>query len=125
MSNKTVLGFCIGTGKEKLIRQCCRSVGADYRSMVPSDHIKSLGSLAGIAGIPPKAAAALDGEKIQSEMLVFSGFDQDALEEFLDLYRTMGIEKIDYKAMVTMHNVFWTPESLYQELKKEHASINR
>ena len=37
MSNKTVLGFCIGGGKEKLIRQCCRSAGAEYRSMVPSD----------------------------------------------------------------------------------------
>lgn len=125
MSNKVVLGFCIGGGKEKLIRQCCRSAGVDYRSMVPSDHTKSLGSLAGIDGIPPKAAAALDGEKIQSEMLVFSGFDQVALEEFLDLYRTMGIEKIDYKAMLTMHNIFWTPQSLYQELKKEHAAMSR
>lgn len=123
MSNKVVLGFCIGGGKEKLIRQCCRSSGADYRSMVPSDHTKSLGSLAGIAGISPKATVASGGEKIQSEMLVFSGFDQESLEEFLELYRTMGIEKIDYKAMVTMHNIFWTPESLYQELKKEHRMI--
>ena len=125
MSNKTVLGFCIGGGKEKLIRQCCRSACAEYRSMVPSDSKKSLGSLAGIAGISPKAVVAADGEKIQSEMLVFSGFDQEALEEFLDLYRTMGIEKIDYKAMVTMHNIFWTPQGLYQELKKEHASMKR
>lgn len=125
MNHKTILGFCIGTGKEKLIRQCCRSVGADYRSMVPSDHTRSLGSLAGITGIPPKVAAVSDGEKIQSEMLVFSGFDQEALDEFLELYRTMGIEKIDYKAMVTMHNIFWTPQGLYQELKKEHASMNR
>ena len=125
MSNKTVLGFCIGGGKEKLIRQCCRSVGADYRSMVPTDATKSLGSLAGITGIPPKAAVDAEREKIQSEMLVFSGFDQEALDEFLDLYRTMGIEKIDYKAMVTMHNIFWTPESLYQELKKEHESMKR
>ena len=125
MSNKTVLGFCIGGEKEKLIRQCCRSAGVEYRSMVPSDYKKSLGSLVGIAGISPKAAVAAEGEKIQSEMLVFSGFDQEALDEFLDLYRTMGIEKIDYKAMVTMHNIFWTPESLYQELKKEHESMKR
>ena len=125
MNNKTVLGFCIERGKEKLIQQCCRSVGADYRSMVPSDATKSLGSLAGITGIPPKAAVAAEGEQIQSEMLVFSGFDQEALDEFLDLYRTMGIEKIDYKAMVTMHNIFWTPQSLYQELKKEHASMKQ
>ena len=125
MNHKIVLGFCISGGKEKLIRQCCQSVGADYRSMVISEHTKSLGSLAGIAGISPKATIAAEGEKIQSDMLVFSGFDQEALDEFLDLYRTMGIEKIDYKAMVTMHNIFWTPQSLYQELKKEHASMKQ
>ena len=69
MSNKTVLGFCIGGGKEKLIRQCCRSACAEYRSMVPSDSKKSLGSLAGIAGISPKAVVAAEGEKINAGIL--------------------------------------------------------
>lgn len=124
MSGKTVLGFCIDREKEKQIRKCCMEIGAEYRSMVPSDFTRSLGSLAGITGIPSKTNSFLSTEKIQDEMLVFSGFEQEVLESFLNLYRAKGIGKIDYKAMVTMHNIFWTPEALYQELKKEHAAMH-
>lgn len=125
MNNKVVLGFGIGRGKEKLIRKCCIKNGADYRSMVLSDEQKTLGSLVGIAGIPQKTDTASEGEMIQSEMLVFSGFDSEAMDQFLEQYRDMGIEKIDAKAMVTMYNIFWTPRMLYQELKKEQESMHQ
>ena len=118
------MAFEIKPEKEQLIKNCCASVDADYRRMLPSDHKKTLGSLAGITGIPAKTTAGSMGEKIEQEMLVFSGFDSEVLEAFLELYRTQGIEKIDYKATVTMHNIFWTPEMLYQELKKEHKSYD-
>ena len=124
-NTKKVLAFEIKPGKEQLIKNCCVSVGADYRRMLPSDHKKTLGSLAGITGIPAKTATDSMGEQIEKEMLVFSGFAPEELEAFLDLYRIQGIEKVDYKATVTMHNIFWTPEMLYQELKKEHAAMNR
>ncbi len=124
-NTKKVLAFEIKPEKGQLIKNCCASVDADYRRMLPSDHKKTLGSLAGIAGIPAKTTVDSMGEKIAQEMLVFSGFDSEELEAFLDLYRMQGIEKIDYKATVTMHNIFWTPEMLYQELKKEHAAMNR
>lgn len=123
MNNKVVLGFCIGRGKEKLIRKCCIKNGADYRSMVVSDEQKTLGSLVGIAGIPKKTDTAFEGEAVQGEMLVFSGFDSETMDQFLDQYREMGIEKIEAKAMVTMYNIFWTPRMLYQELKMEQESI--
>ena len=121
-NTKKVLAFEIKSGKEQLIRNCCASMGVDYRRMLPSDHKKTLGSLAGIAGIPTKTTSDSMGEKIEQEMLVFSGFDPDELEAFLELYRMQGIEKVNYKATVTMYNIFWTPEMLYQELKKEHSA---
>ena len=124
-NTKIVLAFEIKPEKEQLIKSCCASVGADYRRMLPSDHKKTLGSLAGITGIPAKTTAGSMGEKIEQEMLVFSGFESEVLEAFLELYRTQGIEKIDYKATVTIHNIFWTPEMLYQELKKEHAAMTK
>ena len=124
-NTKTILAFEIKPEKEQLIKNCCASVGAGYRRMFPSDHKKTLGSLAGIAGIPAKTAADSMGEKIEQEMLIFSGFDSEALEAFLELYRMQGIGKVDYKATVTMYNVFWTPEMLYQELKKEHESMTK
>ena len=124
-NTKIVLAFEIKPEKEQLIKSCCASVGADYRRMLPSDHKKTLGSLAGIAGIPAKTATDSMGEQIEKEMLVFSGFAPEELEAFLDLYRIQGIEKVDYKATVTMYNIFWTPEMLYQELKKEHAAMNK
>ena len=124
-NTKIVLAFEIKQEKEQLIKSCCASVDADYQRMLPSDHKKTLGSLAGITGIPAKTTADSMGEKIEQEMLVFSGFDSEELEAFLDLYRMQGIEKIDYKATVTMYNIFWTPEMLYQELKKEHAAMGK
>ena len=124
-NTKIVLAFEIKQEKEQLIKSCCASVGADYRRMLPSDYKKTLGSLAGITGIPAKTTDGSMGEKIRQEMLVFSGFDSEELEAFLELYRMQGIEKIDYKATVTMHNIFWTPEMLYQELKKEHAAMGK
>ncbi len=124
-NTKIVMAFEIKPEKEQLIKNCCASVDADYRRMLQSDHKKTLGSLAGITGIPAKTTAGSMGEKIEQEMLVFSGFDSEVLEAFLELYRTQGIEKIDYKATVTIHNIFWTPEMLYQELKKEHAAMTK
>ena len=124
-NTKKVLAFEIESGKEQLIRNCCAFMGVDYRRMLPSDHKKTLGSLAGIVGIPAKTTADSMGEKIEQEMLVFSGFDSDELEAFLELYRMQGIEKVNYKATVTMYNIFWTPEMLYQELKKEHAAMEK
>ena len=124
-NTKIVMAFEIRPEKEQLIKNCCASMDADYRRMLPSDHKKTLGSLAGITGIPAKTTDGSMGEKIEQEMLVFSGFDSEELEAFLDLYRMQGIEKIDYKATMTMHNIFWTPEMLYQELKKEHAAMGK
>ena len=124
-NTKIVLAFEIKQEKEQLIKSCCASVGADYRRMLPSDHKKTLGSLAGITGIPAKTTAGSMGEKIEQEMLVFSGFNSEELEAFLELYRMQGIEKVNYKATVTMYNIFWTPEMLYQELKKEHAAMGK
>lgn len=124
-NTKIVMAFEIKPEKEQLIKKCCASVEADYRCMLPPDHKKTLGSLAGITGIPAKTTADSMGEKIEQEMLVFSGFGSEELEAFLDLYRMQGIEKTDYKATVTMYNIFWTPEMLYQELKKEHAAMEK
>ena len=124
-NTRMILAFQIPHTKEAQIRKCCTQEGVEYKRMLPSDHKKTLGSLAGIAGIMAKAASDGKGEKIEQEMLVFSGFDQDALEKFLGLYRKNGIEKVDYKATVTMYNIFWTPEMLYQELKKEHEFMQR
>lgn len=123
MNKKIVLGFEIEEKKEKLIDICCRSCMAEYRRVEKKDYRQSLGSLAGIPGIPVKEE--LPEEKIQQEMIVFSGFDQEELQGFLGLYRSQGIEKIDYKATVTMYNIFWTPGMLYGELRQEHENMKR
>ena len=43
--------------------------------------------------------------------------------KFLSEYKKNGIEPINYKAVLTVNNIFWTPEELFAELKKEHRKF--
>lgn len=135
MIEKTVLGIGLGPKKEKAIREFVRSCRMRYRSVQPSEYEKTLGSLAAIAGIPARMAPGHGGRPANpvgksaalppvQEMLVFSGFSQEELEEFLSLYRTAGLEPVTLKAMVTMYNIFWTPAMLFAEISEEHRRMN-
>lgn len=52
-----------------------------------------------------------------------SGIDSELLDKFLSEYKKNGIEPINYKAVLTVNNIFWTPEELFAELKKEHRKF--
>ena len=53
------------------------------------------------------------GRGLSDEMMVFSGIDSELLDKFLSEYKKNGIEPINYKAVLTVNNIFWTPEELY------------
>ena len=63
------------------------------------------------------------GRGLSDEMMVFSGIDSELLDKFLSEYKKNGIEPINYKAVLTVNNIFWTPEELFTELKKEHRKF--
>lgn len=53
------------------------------------------------------------------EFMIFNGFTDEVLDEFLHAYRAAGIPKIQLKAVVTPFNIGWTLYELIEHLKEE------
>ena len=53
------------------------------------------------------------------EFMIFNGFADEELDEFLHAYRAAGIPKIQLKAVVTPFNIGWTLYELIERLKEE------
>ena len=45
------------------------------------------------------------------------------MDKILAAFRQAGIAKINYKAMVTPYNMFWTIQRLGKTMEKEHGAI--
>lgn len=124
MEQKKILLFHVVPSKEKKIKNICRSLGISLISISGRLYGQKLGFLAGIAGFK-RENAVYSGEEIREEMLVFSGIKSKGMDEFLAACREMKLDPIDRKAVVTPHNIFWTPVELYRELEKEHQSFQK
>ena len=57
------------------------------------------------------------------ELLVFIGMPEARLDQFLDAYKSAGIEPVALKAVATLHNSNWTVFELIEALKAERAGF--
>ena len=57
------------------------------------------------------------------ELIIFSGFDENSLNEFLKAYKAKGIEKVQLKAVITPYNLNWTLYDLIEHLKEEAMGV--
>ena len=58
-------------------------------------------------------------------MMVFCNLEQKDLDTYISGYASAGIEKIALKAVLTPHNISWTPEQLFEELSEEHKAMTQ
>ncbi len=124
MDQGKILLFHVASSKEKKIKGICRRLGIGLVTIPGRSYGQKLGFLAGITGFK-RENMIYQGEDFSGEMLVFSGITSEKMDEFLAAYREMKLEPIDRKAVVTPHNIFWTPVELYQELEQEHQSFQK
>lgn len=124
MEKGKILLFHVASSKEKKIKSICRRLGIGLVTIPSRSYGQKLGFLAGITGFK-RENAVYQGGDFPEEMLLFSGVTSEKMDEFLAAYKEMKLEPIDRKAVVTPHNIFWTPEQLYQELEKEHQSFQK
>ncbi len=61
----------------------------------------------------------------EDEMLLFNGFTDQKLTEFLTAYRAEGIEPVFLKATVTPHNRLWNSLQLRDKLKEEYDEFTK
>lgn len=122
---KKVLGFMLKPEQKKALSLLCAKENGTFLEVPERDFWKTLGAAARLTGFPAKPQAQSSEEKGMAlePMLVFCGFGQDELFEFLAQYRQSGAKPVELKAMMTMHNIFWTPAMLQKELKEEQAAM--
>lgn len=65
-----------------------------------------------------------EGKDLPDPMILFSEFSGGLLNRFLAACKEDGMPQIDYRAVVTEHNIHWNVLDLYQELVQEHESLH-
>lgn len=129
-NNLTVFFYTENYNKGRLILQLCRQLGIAAKKLKSSDINTPLVSLNSSGA--KENAFVKDGAKIGSkapegyqlpEIMIFSGFSQEYLFQFLSAYNDAGIEKISLKAMLTPYNFTWSLYELIKELEREQAEM--
>lgn len=133
---KQILLFEVSGEQEKKISDFCSSLDIEVLLVQRKNYAVPLGSLLGISEHGTKhgkTAKAIGSQPVKpyrmtgfpSPMMLFCNIDREDLDAYLSGYAGAGIEKIPLKAVLTPHNVSWTPEQLYEELESEHRSFSR
>lgn len=92
------------------------------------DYNKSLAYLLGMPAAGPVDESKLpdyEGVDMEAPMMIMKGLSGRRIDELLLALRKAGVPKIDYKAVVTEHNVHWGSMRLYQEIKEEHDKMTK
>lgn len=116
-----------GREREKAVRMM-KSVlvrmGVRIKNIGADQVLEKVGYLAGMEGFAPSS------EKTQGKLpvlardvLVMKNFTSGRIDTLLAGLRKAGVPKIELKAIVTPQNADWSFYQLYQELEKEHQSL--
>ena len=122
-SGETVLLYNVPDEKSRKLRMLMVRMGMRFRVVDPSDYDKPVGVLAGIKDATLENPEA-EVQAFEDEMMVMRGFSSSRLDAFLQGMRKAGIERIDYKAIVTPTNMRWNSWQLYLEIKQEHEEMH-
>lgn len=114
--------YNLNSSKGRQIRMLCLKLGLKIRAVDSSQYLESIGGLAGVAGFD-LTGEKYTGEGFSDEMLLLKGFTNSGLDNFLKGFRTMKIEPVALKAVLTEANCGWNSLELYDELVKERQSM--
>lgn len=85
------------------------------------EYAQTIGYLAGLKEMEENPEK-YEGEELGQEMMIFAGLRNQRLDELLKAMRKAGV-CVPYKAILTETNCTWNVPELYQELAREHASM--
>ena len=117
-----ILTFGLGKEKIKVVRSIAQKNRIQIKEISRKDYNQKLGARAGIQGFA-KEKVIYNGPDFPLEMIVFSGIDSAQIDTFLADYKQTGAQPVPLKAIITPQNIFWTVETLFKELWKEHLSF--
>lgn len=123
MTMKSVYLYNLHTPKGDAIRRLCRGMGIPVVEVAREDYLQPIGAIAGFPGFV-RTPLRFEGVAFPDEMMLFQDFDDTDLSRFLTRYRDAGIARVDLKAGLTPHNIFWNSLQLHDELAEEHRLMN-
>lgn len=85
---------------------------------------EKIGYLLGLKGFQKNAS--LSGEFLfPHEVMIFYQVENRRLDQVLEAFRTQEVPRVQYKAVVTPMNRFWTLRRLCETMEKEHAYLTQ
>ena len=114
-----ILTFQLSKEKDSAVQDICRKLGIQKIDIAQKDYSQKLGYLANVKGFS-RENKVYSGPVLPAEMLVFSAMNSEQVDAFLAAYKTTALAPIGLKAVVTEHNIFWTPVALFSEHMREH-----
>ncbi len=140
MNNRLIMYNINNIEKEKQLKELCNRLNIQIKRLNGKDTDKSLAILAGVnakagngmhANIKNgniKTGSNLSTKSgnmpmILPEIIIFSGITDEELDTFLKEYKSMNIEPVRLKAILTIYNINWTLGELITELIKESNSF--
>lgn len=120
----TVYFYNLNSEKGRQIRMLCLKLGLKIRTVDSNQYLEPLGGLAGMPGYS-LSGEQYTGEGFSDEMLLLKGFTNGLLDRFLQGFRSMKIESVALKAVLTDTNCGWNSLELHDELVKEHQAMTQ
>ena len=121
---KTILLYNLKNDKGVQIRRICSPLHISCRDVEPSEYMELIGALAGMPGFP-RRQQSVSPVTFSEEMMIFCGFSNDDIYQFLAQYKTAGIAPVWLKASLTPNNIQWNSIELHKELSEEHRMMNK
>lgn len=120
----TVLLYNFNDGdRNKQITLALMPLGFRLKKVGKEDYNQPLGYLAGLKEVSP-VEGHYTGDELGGEMLIMVGMNSGQIDSLLQAFRKNGIPKVKCKAVLTSTNQHWNAIDLYDELKREHDTLN-
>lgn len=108
-------------------KRLCTSMDVKSKPVRKSDIDLPVGTLFGITlkkGVGMGSVTKAPADYSLPEMMIFFGFDDKELEDFLEEYKNSKLSLSALKAVVTMYNMHWNVYMLAVELQKERDGVS-
>lgn len=114
--------YNLSSSRGRQIKMLCLKQGLQIRTVERRQYLESVGGLAGVPGFG-LTGEEYTGEGFTDEMLLMKGFTNTMLDNFLRGFRTMKINPVALKAILTDGNCGWNSLELHDELVKERREM--
>ncbi|MDD4609494.1 MAG: DUF3783 domain-containing protein [Bacteroidaceae bacterium] len=117
--------YNLSTPKGVQIKALCKQLKVTCKKVNVEQYLLPIGVVTGL--LPPPVAPVENKDNLHflDEMLLFKGFANEEIADFLTAYRNKGIASVELKAGMTPHNVNWNSIELHHELVDERDSLRK